>query len=134
MCGRGNRTQLEATMFSSVHDVARYANIHVRYNILISRKLLYAATLWSQKFPISKLYYYFFFSHLLPSHGHNFGYIFKFLRIEKYRLTARQRLGKHIPAEANQRLNKTSIARQRIGKHASLIIEAVFCAVPADCL
>jgi hypothetical protein len=39
---------------------------------------------------------------------------------------ARQRLGKHIPAEANARNNKTSIAGQRISKRASLTIEAVF--------
>jgi hypothetical protein len=31
---------------------------------------------------------------------------------------ARQRLGKHIPVGANARNNKTSIARQRISKHA----------------
>jgi hypothetical protein len=40
---------------------------------------------------------------------------------------ARQRLGKHIPAKANAR-NRTSIARQRICKHASVTIEAVFSA------
>jgi hypothetical protein len=39
---------------------------------------------------------------------------------------ARQRLGKHIPAQANARSNRTSIARQRISKHASLTKEAVF--------
>jgi hypothetical protein len=38
----------------------------------------------------------------------------------------RQRLGKHIPARATARKNRTSTARQRISKHASLIIEAVF--------
>jgi hypothetical protein len=37
---------------------------------------------------------------------------------------ARQRLGKDIPARANARKNMTSIARQRISKHASLTIEA----------
>jgi hypothetical protein len=36
---------------------------------------------------------------------------------------ARQRLGKHNPAEANARNNRTSISRQRINKYASLIIE-----------
>jgi hypothetical protein len=41
---------------------------------------------------------------------------------------ARQRLGKHIPAEANARNNRTSIAKQRISKHTSLTIEAVFSA------
>jgi hypothetical protein len=39
---------------------------------------------------------------------------------------ARQRLGKHIPAEANARYNRTSIGRQRISKHACLTVEAVF--------
>jgi hypothetical protein len=41
---------------------------------------------------------------------------------------ARQRLGKHIPAEANVRNNRTSIARQRISKHTFLRIETVFSA------
>jgi hypothetical protein len=41
---------------------------------------------------------------------------------------ARQRLGKHIPAETNKRNNRTSIARQWISKHASLRTEAVFSA------
>jgi hypothetical protein len=45
---------------------------------------------------------------------------------------ARQRLGKHIPARANARKNRTSIARQRISKHASLTIEAVFSAWPVQ--
>jgi hypothetical protein len=35
-------------------------------------------------------------------------------------------LGKHISARANARKNRTSIARQRISKHASLTVEAVF--------
>jgi hypothetical protein len=39
---------------------------------------------------------------------------------------ARQRLGKHIPAETNDCNNRTSIARQRIIKHVCLTIEAVF--------
>jgi hypothetical protein len=39
---------------------------------------------------------------------------------------ARQRLGKHIPSQANSLNNRTSIARQRSSKHASLTIEAVF--------
>jgi hypothetical protein len=43
-----------------------------------------------------------------------------------YRPIARQRLGKDIPAEANALNNRTYIARQRITKHASLTIEAVF--------
>jgi hypothetical protein len=41
---------------------------------------------------------------------------------------ARQRLGKHIPAQAYARNNRTLIARQRISKHASLTREAVFSA------
>jgi hypothetical protein len=39
---------------------------------------------------------------------------------------AKQRLSKHIPAEANAHNNKTSIAKQRISKHAFLAVEAVF--------
>jgi hypothetical protein len=45
--------------------------------------------------------------------------------IVTYRSIARQRLGKHIPAEANVRNNRTSIIRQWISKGASLTIEAV---------
>jgi hypothetical protein len=41
---------------------------------------------------------------------------------------ARQRLGKHNPAGANARDNRTSIAKQRISIHASLTIEVVFSA------
>jgi hypothetical protein len=41
---------------------------------------------------------------------------------------ARQRLGKRTPAGANARNSRTSIARQRISKQASLTIEAVFSA------
>jgi hypothetical protein len=48
--------------------------------------------------------------------------------IVTYRPIAKQRLGKHIPAEANARNNRTSIARQRISKHYSLSIEIVFSA------
>jgi hypothetical protein len=40
--------------------------------------------------------------------------------------TAGQRFAKRIPAEANARNNRTSIATQRRGKHASPTIEAVF--------
>jgi hypothetical protein len=43
-----------------------------------------------------------------------------------YRPTAGQRLCKHIPAGTNARNNRTSIAWQRISKHDSLTIEAVF--------
>jgi hypothetical protein len=40
---------------------------------------------------------------------------------------ARQRVAKHIPAEASKRNSRTSIARQRRGKHAFVTIEeAVF--------
>jgi hypothetical protein len=39
---------------------------------------------------------------------------------------ARQRLGKHIPAQANTCKNRMSISRQQISKHASLGIETVF--------
>jgi hypothetical protein len=41
---------------------------------------------------------------------------------------ARQRLGKRVPAGDNANNNRTSIATQRISKHASLTIEAVFSA------
>jgi hypothetical protein len=43
-------------------------------------------------------------------------------------LIVRQRLGKHIPTEANAGNGRTSIAIQRISKYASLTIEAVFSA------
>jgi hypothetical protein len=46
--------------------------------------------------------------------------------IVTYRPIARQRLGKHIPAGANARNNITSIAGQRISKHATLTIEVFF--------
>jgi hypothetical protein len=39
---------------------------------------------------------------------------------------ARQQLGTHIPARANARNNRTSVARQQISKHGSLTTEAVF--------
>jgi hypothetical protein len=47
---------------------------------------------------------------------------------------ARQRLGKHITAEANALNNRSSIAKQRISKHASLKTEADFCVVRAKWL
>jgi hypothetical protein len=46
--------------------------------------------------------------------------------IVTYRPIARQRLSKHIPTGANAHNNRTSIDRQRRGKHASSTIEAVF--------
>jgi exoribonuclease II len=39
---------------------------------------------------------------------------------------ARQPLGKHIPAQAYARNNRTLIARPRISKHTSLTIQAAF--------
>jgi hypothetical protein len=39
---------------------------------------------------------------------------------------AKQRLGKHIPTEANASKNRTSIIRQRISKYALLTIKVVF--------
>jgi hypothetical protein len=46
---------------------------------------------------------------------------------------ASQRLGKHIPAQANARNNRASTARQRTYKHASLTIEdGVFRGVGAE--
>jgi hypothetical protein len=41
---------------------------------------------------------------------------------------ARQRLGKHILAQAYARSNRTFTARQRTSQHASLTIQAVFSA------
>jgi hypothetical protein len=41
---------------------------------------------------------------------------------------ARERFGKHIPAEGNTRNNMTSITRQRISQHVSLTRVAVFSA------
>jgi hypothetical protein len=46
----------------------------------------------------------------------------------------RQRLGKHIPAEANASSNKSSIVREQVSKHASLTTEAVFYVVRAKWL
>jgi hypothetical protein len=43
--------------------------------------------------------------------------------IVAYTPIARQRVGKHIPAEANARNNRTSVGRQRNCKHASVTIE-----------
>jgi hypothetical protein len=48
--------------------------------------------------------------------------------IVTYRPTARQRLGKHIPAGANARNNRTVIARQRISEQTFSTTEAVFSA------
>jgi hypothetical protein len=58
----------------------------------------------------------------------NRGNIILWLNIVTRIPVAGQRLGKHIPAEANARNNRTPIARQRISKHASLSIETVFSA------
>jgi hypothetical protein len=41
----------------------------------------------------------------------------KALNTVTYRSIARQRIGKHIPAGANVRNNRTPIARQQISKH-----------------
>jgi hypothetical protein len=41
-------------------------------------------------------------------------------------LIATQRLGKHIPEQTNARSIKAYIARQRISKHTSLTIGAMF--------
>jgi hypothetical protein len=43
---------------------------------------------------------------------------------------AMQRHGKNVPAGANARNIRMSIARQRISKHASLTVESVFSAWP----
>jgi hypothetical protein len=49
--------------------------------------------------------------------------------LEYIPIIATQRHGKHIPAGANSRDNRTSIARQRVSKHASLTIETAFICV-----
>jgi hypothetical protein len=49
-----------------------------------------------------------------------------------YRPIARQLFGKYISAGANARNIRTSIARQRISKHTSLTIEAVFLRGPCS--
>jgi hypothetical protein len=36
-------------MVRNVHEVARFTKIPIKYKILISRKLCYLATLWSQR-------------------------------------------------------------------------------------
>jgi hypothetical protein len=43
---------------------------------------------------------------------------------------ARQRVAKHIPAEVNARNNRTSIAKQRRGKHSLSTTQAVFSVKP----
>jgi hypothetical protein len=45
-------------MVRSVHEIARYTKIHIRYSILISGKLRYLATRWSQRCRISQLLLY----------------------------------------------------------------------------
>jgi hypothetical protein len=45
----------------------------------------------------------------------------------------RQRVARHIPAEANYRNNRTPIARQRYGKQALSTIQAVFREVRVKC-
>jgi hypothetical protein len=51
---------------------------------------------------------------------------FKKVQIWRSIPIARQRVGKHIPMQANSLNSRTSIARQRISKHTSLRIEVVF--------
>jgi hypothetical protein len=53
-------------------------------------------------------------------------YRFYFLYIVMCMPIARQRLGKYVTERTNVRKNRTSIARQRISKHASLTMQAVF--------
>jgi hypothetical protein len=59
---------------------------------------------------------------LNPACLHDFSYFC--VRNVTYRPIVRQRLGEDIPAGANARQKRTSIARQRSGKHASSTIEA----------
>jgi hypothetical protein len=42
----------------SLHEVARHTKIHIKHNILMSRKLLYLANLWSQRCQISQILLY----------------------------------------------------------------------------
>jgi hypothetical protein len=58
----------------------------------------------------------------------------KWINIVTCILIARQQLGKHIPARANARDNRTSIARQQRDKHASSKIQAVFRGVRVEWL
>jgi len=43
-------------MVRYVHEVASYTNINNGYNIVISEKLWCSATLWSWRFPKTRLY------------------------------------------------------------------------------
>jgi hypothetical protein len=52
------------------------------------------------------------------------------LRVVRAMPTARQKIAKHIPAEANARTNRTSTARQWRGKQALQTIQVVFSMVP----
>jgi hypothetical protein len=52
----------------------------------------------------------------------------RYIYVLTYIPIARQLLGKNISAGANARYNRIYIARQRIYKHASLTVEAVFSA------
>jgi hypothetical protein len=52
--------------------------------------------------------------------------VFRWHSIVTCRPIARQRLGKHISAQANSRNDRMSVTRQRMSKHTSLTMEAVF--------
>jgi hypothetical protein len=54
----GTGYQVTSQMVRSVHEVARYTKIHVKYNVLISGKLRYPATLWSGGCQISQILLY----------------------------------------------------------------------------
>ena len=56
-CDMENRVVHKVTnkMVRSVHVVARYTKIHIRYKILISRKLQYLTILWCQRCQITQI-------------------------------------------------------------------------------
>jgi hypothetical protein len=54
--------------------------------------------------------------------------------IVTHRPIARQRLGKHIPAQVYERNNRTSITMQRTSQHAPLTIEFVFSVWSVQCV
>jgi hypothetical protein len=45
-------------MVRSVREVARYTNIHIEYNILISGKLQYPANIWPRRYWVSQVVLY----------------------------------------------------------------------------
>jgi hypothetical protein len=63
----------------------------------------------------------------MPASNNRKGIARSVFYVVRARPIARQRVAKHIPAEANAQNSRTYIARQRRGKHAfATIEEAVF--------